>query len=354
MPVESDDMIRLRSGETDLSHCDFSHEDLSGLNLSNRNFRGTILTGVKAMNTLFISASFRGALCASVIAPDADFSGADFSRTPMAGCQFQRCNFRGANFSDCSLAGIDLSGASLEGADFNRARFEQGTLLDGVSFDDKTSFENAFGRRSIATLPPFANYDHEDGLFHRKTFAIFSDTSSPAEVLGSVTSTTIDLATFRVQVGSRPREIQYTAQAIVQAIDDQLELLRSKIPNDAEEHAAYLDYTGLLERTKTAFTEIAVTVYEATAAPTTAAREEKIIRAADVATEIYRATLVWLRDNAKSVAMYGLKIGMLGTACAFLTCCGMPAWPATIAGALVLEGKPIGDALLQLAKSIKG
>lgn len=148
--ADTQDLERLRSGELDLSNCDFIDADISGEQLPGRNFKGALLTGLKA----------EGANLANGVLPT------DIPHLDEA--NFIRADLRGASFRQAHIRKVNFTGADLRGANFERSFIDEFTKFDDAVVDETTNFIAASMMRKTSRYPAFRFYELADGKLKRK------------------------------------------------------------------------------------------------------------------------------------------------------------------------------------------
>ena len=170
--ADSVDLELLKSGELDLSRCDFRGADLGGMDLSGRNFSHCLLEKAKCDGTNFEGSDFRGSKVSFMTAKNATFDGCNLTRlhfgyTNLSGASLKDAKVNGARFQHAKLGGANLQGASLVGGSM-----DADTELEGVIFDEQTDFDGLKVLRPTSRNPLFQDYTFSDGTLHRRPAAV--------------------------------------------------------------------------------------------------------------------------------------------------------------------------------------
>lgn len=162
------DMNRLKSGEMDLSRCDFRGANLSGMDLRGRDFSHSLFEKAICHATDFTGSDFTGAIVSFIDAERAIFDGCilrklhfGFSRIP--GCKMRNAMGIGIRFQHAHLNHVDMSGA-----DFSNGSIDADTILKDAIANEKTNFEQMSVLRSTARDPLFKDYEFKGGKLYRR------------------------------------------------------------------------------------------------------------------------------------------------------------------------------------------
>ena len=126
IPAPKVDWQRCYVDERDLSGHDLSHSRLRETSFQRTKLRGTILNGVDAYRSRFVSADLTKAQLDGGIFVEADFTRANLSGATRLGADLSR-----ARFFHALLRGADLTGAKLTGAEFTNADLSGARWIDG-------------------------------------------------------------------------------------------------------------------------------------------------------------------------------------------------------------------------------
>ena len=176
--ADSEDLKLLRSGELDLSRCDFRETDLSGMDLRGRDFTHSLFNKSQCEGTRFDGSDFRGAKVSFMKAKNANFDNCNFGNThfgytDLTGASLVAVRARGTMFQHTKLSGADI-----RGADFSGGRMDADSVLQGIIADNETNFDRLNILRPTSRDPLFANYIFDKGVLRKgKTNANPTDLS---------------------------------------------------------------------------------------------------------------------------------------------------------------------------------
>lgn len=352
---DSDDLERLRSGERDLSSCDFSNADISFEILDNRIFSFSNFTGCRANQAHFTKSNFNGAVLHL----------ADFSNTIALGAIFERANCTLTNFRDADLriasfkgTGInqtDFSNANLCGANFSNSIFVENVKFDGTLVDETTLFDNAKVMRPLSRHKVFRYYKLVNGTLRRKTDeeieTISDKPTASTEIQIESTRTTSPKEderageAIRQRISKQPVEIQNMARIFSFVIFDEIQRLDSEKPNDTDRLDQHNRYRGFLTTVADNLQKIAASVESAQSESESKKKEENISQASSFVISLQKELNDWVDENSKMITDGGCRIGLIGAACAFLVLCGAPAVGALAISAAIFGGKKPSDVI---------
>jgi uncharacterized protein YjbI with pentapeptide repeats len=170
--ADSVDLEILKSGELDLSRCDFRGADLGGMDLRGRNFSHCLFEKANCEGTNFEGSDFRNSQVSFMDATNAIFDECNlahlhFGYTRLAGASLKNAIVTGAIFQHVKLNGANLKGASLAGGSV-----DADTELEGVISDEQTDFNGLKVLRPTSRNTLFQNYTFSNGTLQRQTAAI--------------------------------------------------------------------------------------------------------------------------------------------------------------------------------------
>jgi uncharacterized protein YjbI with pentapeptide repeats len=357
---DEQDLVRLKSGEQDLTYCDFIKADLSGLNLPGRGFQHSKLSSAKAIGADLRRGDFRGANLASLNAQEANLSEALFESVTLNDVNFARADLRGASFKRASLNNVNLTGTDLRGANFSAANIGEGTKFDDVLVDENTVFDNAILMRKIARHPAFRYYEFVDGQLRRKTEKVAASvqplappasTPLPLYTAASTEARAATIAKIARRLEEHPVELRDMCFALALAIDEQITDVQAHKPNDGEGLKVHKRYTEFLSGLSAQLSALGAAIDSAQLEPSAASRKEKYDSGAGLLLELRECTSNWLSENLSLVVNVGFKVGLIGIGCFFLHLCGAPPMPAAIVPTLLVGGKEPAEVILAWVKS---
>lgn len=175
--ADSEDLELLRSGELDLSRCDFRGADLGGMDLRGRNFSHCLFEKAKCVETNFEGSDFRNSKVSFMIANNATFDSCNLTRlhfgyTNLSGASLKNAVATGVRFQKAKLKGANLQGASLVGGSV-----DADTELEGVESDEQTNFDGLKVLRPTSRNALFQDYTFNNGTLQRRTTAIVNMTA---------------------------------------------------------------------------------------------------------------------------------------------------------------------------------
>jgi hypothetical protein len=261
-------------------------------------------------------------------------------------------NFRGASLQEAifrgTILGANFTDANIIGAHFGRSRFSHGNTFDNVKFDETTDFEDAQATRPVSRDPVFQFFSYERGKFRRKSAVTGREVE---EARAAPDAQTTDLAVIQQRLASNPTAISAMATSLSLAIKEEIELLQSTKPNDPQALERHEQYLSLMNQVAHGLKEIAQAISRAESAQDASSKAAELGVAARVVSNVRAVIADWLTVNGATVFDYGVKTGLLGAGCAFLTLCGAPSWQAFPALAVLLGLKSVVDAVKGTPKS---
>ncbi|WP_109116713.1 pentapeptide repeat-containing protein [Azospirillum sp. TSO22-1] len=356
--ADVEELLRLQAGDIDFAHTDLREADLSGMDLSARIFIGAHLEKAVARGTRFRRAKVTDAHMMQLDAASADFSEAEGISTSYWGVNFSGANFSKSNFSRSRFEKVNFDRVNFRGADFRDAVFEEGTSFKGAFADANTLFDGATIFRPLAKEDVFRFYRVELGKLVRITdaeerpeqFLRLKVISQPGIDAAAPASS---VAVIRQKIASQSNEVSAMAAALAFAIDEHLDELAEKKPNDPQALEFHEQYTSFLSAIADGLRQIHAALLEASKEVVASKKEEKLSLAALTAKRLGDEVRSWIDDNGKLVIDYGAKTGMLGIGTSFLSLCGIPAWEAFIPLATVVGGGTFREGIEAL-KGLKG
>lgn len=165
--ADAEDIALLKSGNIDLSHCDFREADLSNLVLTGRIFHNALLEKSICSGTDFSGCDFSGAKISFMKA-----NGANFKNSKMPNVHFGYVDLANASLDDAELVNanfqnVNLEKASISGANLLNATMNADTKLDGVIISETTNFDGLKVTRAISRAPIFSDYTFHKGILTR-------------------------------------------------------------------------------------------------------------------------------------------------------------------------------------------
>lgn len=174
--ADSVNLQLLKSGELDLSRCDFRGADLGGMDLRGRNFSYCLFEKTNCEGTNFEGSDLRNSKVSFMNANNAIFDKCNLARLHfgyknLTGASLKNAIATGARFQHVKLKGANLQGASLAGASV-----DADTELEGVISDEQTDFDGLKVLRPTSRNTLFQNYTFSDGTLQRRPAAIATTT----------------------------------------------------------------------------------------------------------------------------------------------------------------------------------
>jgi uncharacterized protein YjbI with pentapeptide repeats len=338
-----EDLKLLDVGTVDLSGCDLSGTDLSKRELPGRDFSQANLVSANAQSANLSNSRFRGALLLRINAAGADCSGSDF-----AGCLLQNVSFANANLRDAVLSSAqiqngDFREADLRGANFRGASLIGGTRFDGALVDEGTSFDGARGPREFSRSPAFAGHSYEGGIFRsikpnqgvvagtRAAGAAIS-AASPPTARTVFSASTFDPNVFQTsrsdadaadnaaqRLVADPRLFAGLATYAASSINQELEHLGAKIPNEPEALNGYERVRDTLQRLKSDFQSLAETADQVQAAENASEKLSLAKTAVSAAQGICEGFVRWLDQHGPQAGKVIAELGLAGVITGTLT-----------------------------------
>lgn len=176
--ADSEDLKLLRSGELNLSRCDFRGADLGGMDLRGRNFSHCLFEKAKCGGTNFEGSDFRGAQVSFMIANNATFESCNLTQLHFGYTDLSGASLKGAMATGSRFHNANLAGANLQGASFVGGAIDADTKLEGVKSDEKTSFDGLKVLRPTSRNTLFRDYTFNDGVLQRRAAAIATKTAN--------------------------------------------------------------------------------------------------------------------------------------------------------------------------------
>lgn len=138
------------------------------------NIEGSVLDGIELNNSKMLSVKFNGARIQK-----ATFMDSTLENTEFICADLRNTNFTDAGFIGSKLKFVLLNDTDLKDADFSNANLEWSDLsnadLDGIKWNDNTSFNNAY-LGNVKNVPPgFWEKVNSDGGEYVKRFQEFGD-----------------------------------------------------------------------------------------------------------------------------------------------------------------------------------
>lgn len=167
--ADSIDLELLKSGELDLSRCDFRDAKLDGMDLRGRNFSHTLFERASCEGTRFDGSDFQGAQVSFIKAKNAVFDGCKLLHLHFGYADLQGASFKGAVADRTRFQHAKLDGANLEGTLMRGGAIDADTTLIDAFSDEDTDFEGLQVLRPTSRDPLFKDYDFDKGKLHLRT-----------------------------------------------------------------------------------------------------------------------------------------------------------------------------------------
>lgn len=175
--ADSEDLKLLKSGELDLSRCDFREADLGGMDLRGRNFSYCLFGKAKCESTNFEGSDFRNSQISFVKARNAIFNGCDLTRLHFGYVDFSGASFKNAKANGAIFQHAMLRGANLEGASLTGGSVDADTDLEGVQVDGRTDFDGLKVLRPTSRNTLFQGYTFNNGILKRQDSSVATETA---------------------------------------------------------------------------------------------------------------------------------------------------------------------------------
>lgn len=358
--ADKEDLERLHSGEKDLSHCDFRDARLNDLDLSDRNFKNSKLDRVNITGSNLKSCDLSGVSFTSMVAENADLSGVRLKDNLIA------VNLRGANLSNADLQNIrmvktDLTGANIKGANFGSAKFGEDVIFNDVKFNSATNFDGAEGLRYLSRLPPFEDYDYENGIFRRKsppskTLEAESATIaiSGGEATFTISDTQPTASTSIIEISSEtvtPKldhirlqlpKILVTVHGLESQLSNAIDELNSEKPNDSSNLEKWEEKHELLKNLHDGIQEIKTSILKIQT-PEDVEIESKEVQ--NLLEELLEEFELWIREHKPELVDWVSRLSLSSAFIGLMGLCGAYMPLATAAVLAVVGGEKVVKAI---------
>lgn len=340
MPFDPEHYERARTGELDLSHCDFEKAELVGMDLRHRRFSGSRL-----VSTSFSGSDLRGAILkdTAIISCDfsnVDMSASDYTQINLNGCNFSGANLRGAVFSGSIFNQIDLSGADLRDADFSGAQFHGTTNLDGIKFNENTNLEGVSGLRSLAKSKMFDNYVFSDGIYTRKLKSI--DFFSNGDIVfNEVRSEPNGRVSRSIDINAD--QIKFLSASMSILIAEKIDELSEKKPNGEIELEQFEENIKFLQSISDGLVKISKLLDDMSRED----RYDRVRKASAIVVNLSDAVEGYLKSDGKKV----VSVGLIALASGLFYLCGAPGTLGFLTAATLVGGS---DVVLAASKALSG
>jgi uncharacterized protein YjbI with pentapeptide repeats len=377
--ADPEDLKRLFAGERDQVRADLSGADLSGRDFAGFDFRHAQMTRAVGVRTNFSNCNFEWTNFYGFNGTGADFRNAQLPLLLMS-VNLEGAILRGTSLKEATIKESSFKGADLRGASFVNSNIESTDFSEAI-IDDSTNFDGAYVSRSFAALEIFRGYLYEQGKLTRKSDAATRSTSSTrgggvaAQGVAGQLTTRVDagavaegaVGEFAVGEGKPvshlpigtatniarrltedPEAFERLASNAARSIQQQLDDLASRKPNDPDLLAGYNTVTQVLLGFKEQFELVSSDLRQARLSPDPEIKKSRIEKAAGAAVALYDGVLDWMHENGDKAGRVIIHLSLAGVITGALSYfAGVPPLLSFPVAAAALEGQSIWEVLKQ-------